>query len=113
MAEIPLDSKAKRPGFFADTAMDQMMSMMLEMMTEVWVVKERIYALEQVLNDEGLGVSDKISNAKLTDAQVGELEVARGKFIQSIMRSLEGNFVERAEMQQEIDALTDSMKKDA
>lgn len=113
MTEMPLNSKAKRPAFFADSAVDQMMSMMLEMMTEIWVVKERVYALEQVLNDEGLSVSDKISNRQLTDEQVGELEAARGKFIQSIMRSLEGNFVERAEMQQEIDELTDTMKNEA
>ena len=110
MVEIPLNSKAKRPGFFADSAVDQMMTMMLEMMTELWVVKERVYALEQVLNNEGLSVTDKINSSKMGDAQTAELEVARLKYIETIMRSLESNFVARADLQHEVDDLTSAMK---
>lgn len=110
MADIPLKSKAKRPSFFKDEASDQMMSMMLEMMTEVWVLKERVYVLEQVLDEEGLSISDKINKLEFSAEQSAELEAARGKFINTVMRSLEDNFVPRKEMQDEVDMRTEDMK---
>ena len=113
MTQIPLTQKGKRPSFFDESAVDQMVTMMLEMMAELWVVKERVYTLEKVLGDAGIAAKEQIETCELSAEEVAELEGARRKFIETIMRSLEANFVDRASMQTEIDALTDEMKKGA
>jgi hypothetical protein len=37
--------KGIRPNFFDEGAVDRIVTVMLEMMTELWVVKERLYAI--------------------------------------------------------------------
>lgn len=113
MTQIPLIQKGKRPSFFEESAVDQLVTMMLEMMAELWVVKERIYTLEKVLGDAGIAVREQIDTCKFSAEQAAELERERRKLIETVMRSLEANFVDRATMQIEIDALTDAMKKSA
>ena len=111
MTEIPMTSKGKRPSFFDDSAVDQIVTMMLEMMAELWVVKERVYTLEKVLGEAGIDAKEKIESCELSENDVAELEVARRKYVETIMRSLEANFVDRDSVQMEVDALTDKMKK--
>ena len=113
MTQIPLTQKGKRPSFFDESAVDQIVTMMLEMMAELWVVKERVYTLEKVLGDAGIAAKEQIETCEMSAEEVAELEGARRNFIATIMRSLEANFVDRASMQTEIDALTDEMKKGA
>lgn len=104
--------RAKRPSFFEESAVDQILSMMLEMMTELWVVKERVYTLEKVLDQEGIDARDKIEAFTFSDDEITELESARRKFIASILRTLETNFVDHAQLQEQVDELTDVMKKE-
>jgi hypothetical protein len=113
MTQIPLEQKGKRPSFFDESAVDQVVTMMLEMMAELWVVKERVYTLEKVLGEAGISAKEQIEACKLNADEVAELETARRTFVETIMRSLEASFVDRASLQTEIDALTDEMKKDA
>jgi len=111
MTEIPMTSKGKRPSFFDDSAVDQIVTMMLEMMAELWVVKERVYTLEKVLGEAGIDAKEKIESCELSNDDVAELEGTRRKYVETIMRSLEANFVDRDSVQMEVDALTDKMKK--
>lgn len=113
MTQIPMAPRSKRPGFFDESAVDQIVTMMLEMMAELWVVKERVYTLEKVLGETGVSVRDKIEGCELSEEDVAELEGARRKFVETIMRSLETNFVDRASLQKEIDELTEEMKTGA
>jgi hypothetical protein len=111
MTDIPLAQKGKRPGFFDESAVDQIVTMMLEVMAELWVVKERVYTLEKVLDEAGIAVTEKIESCDFTGNEVAELETARRKYVETIMRSLEANFVDRGSLQKEVDELTDEMKK--
>jgi hypothetical protein len=111
MTQIPLTPKGKRPSFFDESAVDQIVTMMLEMMAELWVVKERVYTLEKVLGEAGIAAKEKIEACNLSEGEVAELEGTRRKFVETIMRSLEADFVDRANVQAEVDALTDKMKK--
>ncbi len=113
MTQIPMTPKSKRPSFFGESAVDQIVTMMLEMMAELWVVKERVYTLEKVLGEAGIAVKEQIESCELSEDEVAELEGARRKFVETIMRSLEADFVDRASMQKEIDELTDEMKEGA
>jgi hypothetical protein len=89
MTDLPLDSNAKRPKFFDNDSNDALTSMMLEIMAELWVVKERVYVLEEVLSSQDQSVKQKVEAFVPTEAQITQLESQRGAFISSVMRSLE------------------------
>lgn len=113
MTQIPMTPKSSRPSFFDESAVDQIVTMMLEMMAELWVVKERVYTLENVLAEAGIPAKDQIEACELGEDEVAELEATRRKFVETILRSLEADFVDRGSMQKECDELTDKMKKGA
>ena len=52
MTELPMDASGRRPAFFGQDGVDQLASMVLELATELWTVKERLYAVESAA--EGL-----------------------------------------------------------
>jgi hypothetical protein len=89
MTDLPLDSNAKRPKFFDSDSNDALTSMMLEIMAELWTVKERVYVLEEVLSSEGEWLKQKIEDFEPNVAQITQLETQRATFISSVMRSLE------------------------
>ena len=113
MTDIPMTSRAKRPAFFKDGATDQMMTMLLEMMSELWVVKERVYTLEKVLSNHGLNVSEEIETCELSTEEGTGLEEERQRFVSTILRSLEAEFVTPSNLNAKIDELTDQMKSRA
>jgi len=113
MTQIPMTPRSRRPSFFDDSAADQIVTMMLEMMAELWVVKQRVHTLEKVLGETGISVSEQIEKYQLNEEDLAELEGTRRKFVETIMRSLEADFVDRASLQQEMDELTDEMKSGA
>ena len=103
MSEIPMDPKGKRPRFFPESGADESVTMILELMSEVWVVKERLYALEKVVEDAGLSVADQLEAWKPTDEQAGELDEQRKRFIQTVLRSLEANFTPGLHLRRSLD----------
>ena len=111
MTQISMNPRSRRPSFFNESAVDQIVTMMLEMMTELWVVKQRVFTLEKVLGEAGIPATGKIETCELSEEEVAELEAARRKFVETIMRSLEHDFVDRASLQREMDELTHEMKK--
>ena len=113
MTQIPMTPKSRRPSFFNESAVDQIVTMMLEMMAELWVVKERVFTLEKILGEAGIAAKEQIETCELSEDEVAELEAARRKYVETIMRSLEADFVNRASLQKEIDERTDEMKKGA
>lgn len=50
---LPRTTKGKRPGFFEDPATDQMMTFVLELATELAVVRERLDTVECLLDRQG------------------------------------------------------------
>lgn len=108
--KIPMVPRAKRPAFFNDSATDQLVSMLMELMTEVWVIKERVHTLEKVLSTHGLEVTKEIETCVFTADEETRLEEDRQQFVETILRSLEADFVTRASLNTETDELTDKMK---
>lgn len=89
MANLPLETNAKRPQFFDNDSGDIHTSMILELMAELWTIKERVYVLEQVLSSHDNSVKQQVENYHPSPEQTVELEAKRGVFIQNIMRSVE------------------------
>ena len=72
--KLPRVTKGRRPTFFDDPAIDQMMTFMLEMITEVAVVHDRLDTVERLLDRDGSVTRDDI------EGYVAEGEVAAERF---------------------------------
>ncbi len=51
--QLPRLTRGKRPQFFDDPAIDQMMTFLLELTTEVSVMRERLDTVERLLERDG------------------------------------------------------------
>ena len=67
--KLPRHTRGKRPHFFDDPAIDQMMTFLIELTTEVSVLRERLDTVERLLERDG-----KVTRASI-EAYVPEAEV--------------------------------------
>jgi len=102
---IPLHHRGKRPRFFEASGTDELMSMVLELTAELWVVKKRLYLLERVAGQAGVPLTPQIEGYELDDAEVAELDERRSLLISTVLRSLEVDPVERGRMREEMESL--------
>jgi hypothetical protein len=84
--QLPRQTRGKRPQFFADPALDQMMTFLMELTTEVAVLHERQDTVERLLERDG-----KVTRASIEafqpDAKVEAERVAwRDAYIKRVMR---------------------------
>ena len=103
MSQIPMDSKGKRPRFFPSAGADESVSMMLELMSEVWVLRERQYALESVIEESGISVAERLESWRPSEEQASDLDNQRERFIQTVLRSLEANHVPGLHLRRSLD----------
>ncbi len=52
--KLPRQTRGKRPHFFDDPAIDQIMTFLLELTTEVSVMRERLDTVERLLDRDGV-----------------------------------------------------------
>ena len=101
MSRIPMQHRGKRPRFFPVAGIDELMSMVLELTAELWVIKKRLYLLERVAGQAGVALTPQIENYNLSDAEVEELDNLRRQMIATVLRSLEGEFSNLAKVREE------------
>lgn len=83
---LPRVTKGKRPYFFADQSIDQVMTFVLELMTEVMVLRDRQDTIERMLDAKGTISRDDI-NAYIPDGDVeAERTFERTAFVQRVLR---------------------------
>ena len=58
--QLPRQTKGKRPAFFDDPAIDQVMTFVLELATELAVVRERLDTVEWLLDEHGSVTREQI-----------------------------------------------------
>lgn len=102
---IPRSHRGKRPRFFAASGTDELMSMVLELTAELWVIKKRLYLLERVAGQAGVPLTPQIEGYDLSPDEVTELDQRRRELIATVLRSLEGDQTERKNVRQEMEAL--------
>jgi hypothetical protein len=95
---IPLNHRGKRPRFFDASGTDELMSMVLELTAELWVVKKRLYLLERVAGQAGVPLTPQIEAYELDEGEVAELDERRRLLISTVLRSLEVDAVDHARM---------------
>lgn len=102
---LPLGHRGKRPRFFAASGTDELMSMVLELTAELWVIKKRLYLLERVAGQAGVPLTPQIEGYELSPDEVAELDERRQLLIATVLRSLETEPAERRRIREEMAAL--------
>jgi len=88
MASLPLEASGRRPAFFETEGMDQLVSMVLELAAELWVVRERQFVTEAVLESQGIKLSQAIESFTPTAEQQATLASMRATMTAQMFRSL-------------------------
>jgi hypothetical protein len=78
---------ARRPEFFNEAGLDQLFSVVIELAAEVWVQRERIYAIEAVSAEAGL--TEKIEAWQPSQAQGEHLAEMRHTMFQNLFRTID------------------------
>lgn len=89
MSDVPLQASGRRPAFFDDPGVDQLVTIVLELASELWVVRERLYALEAVAADQGLALREAIESWTPTAEQQAELAGMRRRMLEEMFRTLD------------------------
>lgn len=83
---LPRVSKGKRSRFYEDPAIDQVMTIVLELMAETSALRERVDTIERLLDEKGSVTRDEIE-AYQPDAKVeAERSAWNQAFIRRVMR---------------------------
>lgn len=88
MTPPALDASAPRQRFFESDALDRLVTMFLELATELWTTRERLYILEQEAERLGLPLRAAIEAHVATPAEQTELAAMRRKMLENVMRTI-------------------------
>jgi hypothetical protein len=88
MTMLPMDAAGHRPAFFPQEGLDQVVSMVLELAADLWVVRERVFILEAVLSKHGTPVADAIEAYVPTQEEQSTLAKMRADMTAQMFRSL-------------------------
>ena len=83
---LPRTSKGKRPVFFADPDMDQMMTFILELMAEVSTLRDRLDTVERLLDKQGTLARAAVEAFQVDDKVEAERSSWRQGFIKRVLR---------------------------
>ena len=83
------------PTYFPDPVVDRLMGVVMSLASEVWILNDRLSAMERVLADKGL-VTEVDRQAWAADAKAqAELDGQRDAFVRGLMDNLLGVQVSR------------------
>ncbi len=83
---LPRQTKGKRPHFFEDPSIDQMLTFLLELTTEVGVLRERLDTVERLLDTKG-SVTRAAIEAYQPDAAAEQERAAwRDAYLKRVLR---------------------------
>ena len=84
--KLPRVSKGKRPRYFDDPAIDQVMTFLLELMAETSALRERVDTIERLLDEKGSISRADIENYRPDVTGEAERSAWNQAFIRRVMR---------------------------
>jgi hypothetical protein len=84
--KLPRVSKGKRPQFFDDPAIDQMMTFILELATELSVVYDRVDTIERLLDKKGTISRQDVENYRPDEKIEAERVARREGYLKRVFR---------------------------
>ena len=88
-SKIARISKGKRPQYFSDPATDKLLFMVLTLIGELSVTRDRLDTVERLLEENSTLEREKIENYVPSDEISAQREEKRTAYIQRIFRILE------------------------
>ena len=88
--------RGKRPKMYPNDGMDHMMSMMMTLVQEVAVLRDRVDLVERVAASKGVILADEIENFELDQAALEAREAARNQYMSRIFAIFEQEAAELA-----------------
>lgn len=88
MTELPIDASSRRQAFFEQDGVDQLVSMVLELATQVWVVRERLYYMERAAQNLGVPLVEAVSTYEPSAAEQAELASMRSRMLEDLFRTV-------------------------
>ena len=88
MSDLPLDAQGRRPAFFDKDGVDQLVSVVLELATELWVVRERLFRVESAAADQGMPLRSLVETRALSPEEDAELAQMRAAMTENMFRVL-------------------------
>src|SRR5215213_6613188 len=84
--KLPRVHKGRRPSFFEDAAIDQMMTFVLELITEVSVLRERLDTVERLLDSKTSISRDDIEGYRADEKVAAERAAWREAYLNRVLR---------------------------
>ena len=79
---------SEAPTFFPDPAIDRLTTALLRLTGEVWVLTERLAAVEALAARRGLAVDDELTSFKFSPGEDATLQAAREQFVRTVLEPL-------------------------
>ncbi len=86
--QLPRKAKGKRPQYFEDPAVDKLHLMLMTVIEELAVTRDRMDTIERLIEDNGLFNKNNIDNFKPDTKAEMERTEKRIQYISRIMRSI-------------------------
>ena len=88
MSDVKLGrvAKGKRPLYFHDPATDKLMAIVLSLVGELAVTRDRLDALERLLEADGKLSRNKLDRVEFDDSVTAERDRGRHDYIRRVMR---------------------------
>lgn len=82
--KVPQTAKGHRPTFFDDPVNDKIIAMMTSMMTEMWVMRERLDTVEALAEKKGVFLAEEIEHFEPNAERAEERERMRQELLDRI-----------------------------
>lgn len=104
--EIAKVAKGKRPQYFSDPATDKLLNMVLTLAGELSVARDRLDALERLLDEQGVLAQASVDAYKPDAPAAEQRKERRAAYLERVMRTVQ------MELEQVTDANTPSSRLD-
>jgi hypothetical protein len=83
---LPKKAKGARPQFFADAGMEALVSTLVTLSSEVWVLRERVLTLERLLADRRVIEGGAVDNYTVSEEEMQVRDTEAAAFVARVLR---------------------------
>ena len=96
IVKLPRTAKGKRPQYFADPATDKLLNMVINLLGELSVTRDRLDTVERLLEEHGLVPLAEIEAYRPPKETEAARDKRRAQLIQRVLRPVEKELEETA-----------------
>lgn len=86
---LPMQAAGKRSHFFDNEGTDHLLAMVMELSSQLWVIRERLFALESVIAQSDEELPRKVETWEASPAEAAKLAEMRKSFLSELFRTLD------------------------